>query len=114
MQMGDILACYAISKEGAQLGASYGEWLPNDETLKAEFSQIASTVWKGLDRGTSIGGALKKVVITYENFKVIGFPMEGTNMAILLTVEAKLDSEVMRSRVRESVAYWLKVNHWVE
>jgi hypothetical protein len=113
-QMGDILACYAISKEGKLLGASYGESLPLDEKLKADFSHLASMVWVNLDRGTSIGGLLKKVVITFENFKIVGFPMEGTNMALLLTVEDKLDSDVLKERVHDFVSYWLKVNHWVD
>jgi hypothetical protein len=114
MEMGDILACYAVSKDGVLLGASYGEWLPKDEELKADFSRIVSVVWGGLDRATSIGGPLEKVAITYGNFKLVGFPMEGTNMAILLTVDVKFDSEVLKSRVYDFVAYWLKVNHRVE
>jgi len=113
MDMGDILACYAVSKEGALLGASYGEWLPKDEELKADFSKIVSVVWGGLDRATSIGGPLEKAAIIYKNFKLVGFPMEGTNMAILLTVEIKLDSDVVKSRVHDFVSYWLKVNNWV-
>jgi hypothetical protein len=114
MEMGDILACYAISKEGTLLGASYGEWLPKDEELKADFSRIVSVVWGGLDRATTIGGPLEKAEITYGNFKLVGFPVVGTNMALLLTVEVKFDSEILRSRVHNFVAYWLKVNHWVE
>ena len=113
MEMGDIMACYAVSKDGVLLGASYGEWLPKDQQLKDDFSRVVSTVWAGLDRATGIGGPLGKAVIAYENFKLVGFPMEGTNMAILLTVEIKLDSDVLRGRVHDFVSYWLKVNHWV-
>jgi hypothetical protein len=85
-----------------------------DEELKADFSKIVSVVRGGLDRGTSFGGPLEKVAIACGNFKLVGFPMEGTNMAILLTVEIKFDSEILKSRVHDFVAYWLKVNHWVE
>jgi len=111
--MGDILACYAISKEGSLLGASYGTWLPLDKKLKADFADLASVIWKALDRVTSVGGALEKVAITFDNFKIVGFPIEGTNMALLLTVEQKVDSEALKTRVHDFVSYWLKVNNWV-
>jgi hypothetical protein len=67
-----------------------------------------------LARVTSVGGALEKVAIIFDNFKIVGFPIEGTNMALLLTVEPKLDSEGLKTRVRDFVSYWLKVNNWVE
>lgn len=57
--MGDILACYAISKDGSLLGASYGTWLPLDEKLKADFADLATVIWGALARVTSVGGALE-------------------------------------------------------
>ncbi|MDA4127252.1 MAG: hypothetical protein OK452_08655 [Thaumarchaeota archaeon] len=54
--MGDILACYAISKEGKLLGASYGTWLPLDEKRKADFAGLASVIWGRLSASPASGG----------------------------------------------------------
>jgi hypothetical protein len=113
-QVGDILACYVISNEGKLLGASYGKWLPLDEALKKDFSEIAAVVWGALERVTSIGGSLETAAISFENFKIVGFPIQKTDMAILLTVEEKVDSDALKSRVQDSVSYWLKTNHWID
>jgi hypothetical protein len=111
---GDVLACYALSKKGALLGASYGEWLPLDAKLKAEFSQLAAVVWGSLDRATNIGGPLKGGVFTFENFKLVGFPVDGTDFALLMTVETESDSEVVKKKVQTFVSNWLKVNRGVD
>ena len=111
--MGDILACYALNKDGRLLGASYGE-IHVDEELKADFSHVASVIWGGLDKVTNLGGPLKMVSAIFENFKILGLPIQGTNIALLLTVDVKLDSYVLQGRVLDFVSYWLKVNHYVE
>ena len=112
-KMGDILACYAVNREGKLLGANYGQ-IEVDEELKTNFATLAAGVWSSLDRVTGIGGRINMVAAIFENFKILGLPVEGTNTAILLTVDTKLDSYVMAARVNEFVAYWLKVNHYVE
>ncbi len=112
-KMGDVLACYAVNKEGKLLGASYGEFQLDDD-LREEFSHIASGVWTGLGRVTNLGGPLQMVSATYKNFKILGLPIKGTNMAILLTIETKLDSYRSAERTNDFVAYWLKVNHYTE
>ena len=112
-RMGDILACYAVNKEGKLLGANYG-LVEVDDELKKEFSDLAASVWSSLDRVTVIGGRIKMVSAIFENFKILGLPVEGTNTALLLTIETKLDSFVLAARVNEFVGYWLKVNHYVE
>jgi len=111
--MGDVLASYVINKDGRLLGANYGD-LEVSEDLKADFSKVASSIWGGLDRVTSLGGAIKGVVASFENFKILGLPIKGTNIAVLLTIEAKLDAAEMSERVEEFVSYWLKVNHYIE
>jgi|GEM_PF-727389 hypothetical protein len=111
-KMGDILACYAVNKDGRLLGASYGE-MKLDEKLKADLSHIASDVWVGLERITNLG-LLRSVEVIYENFKILGLAIQRTNVAILLTVEVKLDSYVLKERVLDFVSYWLKVNHYIE
>lgn len=111
-KMGDILACYAVNKDGRLLGASYGE-MKLDEKLKADLSHIASGVWVGLERITNLG-LLRSVEVIYENFKILGLAIQRTNVAILLTVEVKLDSYVLKERVLDFVSYWLKVNHYIE
>lgn len=113
-QMGDILACYVVNKDGRLLGASYGEWIAHDEKLKADLSRVASEVWGGVDRLATVGGPLKMVALTFEKFKVLGIPIEKTNTLLLLTVEVKLDSEVLRGRVLDFVSYWLKVNRYIK
>ena len=112
-KMGDILACYAVNKEGKLLGANYG-LVEVDDGLKLEFSNLAAGVWSSLDRVTSIGGRIKMVSAIFENFKILGLPVEGTNTALLLTIETKLDSFILAARINEFVDYWLKVNHYVE
>jgi hypothetical protein len=111
---GDILACYALSKTGMLLGASYGEWLPLDANLKTDFAQLSSVVWGSLDRVASIGGPLKECVFTFENFKLVGFPIEGTDFALLMTVETKRDSEDVKGRAQAFVSNWLKTNQKVD
>jgi len=111
-KMGDILACYAVNKDGKLLGANYG-LVEVDDELKREFSNLAAGVWSSLDRVTGIGGRIKMVSAIFENFKILGLPVEGTNVAILLTIETKLDSYVLADRVNEFVEYWLNVNHYV-
>ena len=111
-KMGDILACYAINKDGKLLGASYGP-IVMDDKLRQDFNQLAAGVWADLERVTNIGGEIKLVTIRYENFKVLGFPIRGSNAALLLTIETKLDEEVVEERVKDFVAYWLKVNQYL-
>lgn len=111
--MGDILACYAVNMDGKLLGANYG-LIELDDELKAEFSGLAAQVWTSLDRVTSVGGRIKMVSAIFENFKILGLPVEGTNIALLLTIDVKLDSYVVAARINEFVAYWLKVNHYIE
>jgi len=112
-KMGDILACYTINKDGKLLGASYGP-IVDDEKLKQDFNHLAAGVWADLDRVTTIGGDLLLVSITYENFKVIGFPIKGTNTAVLFTVEVKFYEHILEERIKDFVMYWLKVNHYIE
>jgi hypothetical protein len=106
----NTLACYVIGKNGTLLGASYGEWLPLDAKLKTEFSELASVTWGILDRAMNIGGPLKKGEFTFENFKLVGFPVEGTDFAILLTVETTRDSQDVMGKVQTFVSNWLKAN----
>ena len=112
-EMGDVMACYAVSKEGKLLGANYGQ-IEVDESLKSEFSNLAAQMWKSLDKVTPIGGQIRMVSAIFENFKILGLPVKGTNTAILVTVDTKLDSYVLADRVNQFVEYWLKVNRYVE
>ena len=112
-KMGDILACYAVNKQGKLLGANYG-LVEVDDELKKDFANLAAGVWSSLERVTGIGGRITMVSAIFENFKILGLPVEGTNTAILLTIDTKLDSFVMAARINEFVAYWLKVNHYVD
>jgi len=111
-KMGDILACYVINKDGKLLGASYGA-IVMDDKLKQDFNQLAAGVWADMERVTTIGGEIKLVTIRYENFKVLGFPIKGSNAALLLTIETRLDEEIIEERVRDFVSYWLKVNQYI-
>ena len=111
MNMGDVLACYAVNMEGKLLGANYGQ-IEVDDDLKKEFSGLAAGIWSGLNRVSGIGGRLKMVSAIFENFKILGLPLEGTNSALLLTVDAKLDSYILAERVNDFVSYWLKVNRY--
>ena len=111
-KMGEILACYVINTDGKLLGASYGP-IVMDDKLRQDFNQLAAGVWADLERVTNIGGEIKLVTITYENFKVLGFPIRGSNAALLLTIETKLDEEIVEERVKDFVAYWLKVNQYL-
>jgi hypothetical protein len=112
MNMGDLLACYVINQKGELLGANYGQ-VPVDDALKHDFSQVAAIVWGGLQRVTNLGGSIKMVSAIFENFKILGIPVEGTNVALLLTVDVKLDSVVLRDRIGDFMKYWLKANHYV-
>ena len=111
-KMGDILACYVINKEGKLLGASYGS-IVMDDRLRQDFNQLAAGVWADLERITTIGGEIMLVTIRYKNFKVLGFPIRGSNAALLLTIETKLDEEIIEERVMDFVTYWLKVNQYL-
>lgn len=110
--MGDILACYVINREGKLLGASYGQ-VVLDEDLKHDFNQIAAGVWADLERVTNIGGDLLIVSASYENFKILGFPIKRSNAAVLVTVENKLDNQVVHERVDDFISYWMKVNQYL-
>ncbi len=112
-KMGSVLACYAVNRNGALLGANYGEFRI-DESLRADIAQVASMIWGALDRVTPVGGPIKMVSAVFENFKILGLPVKGSNTAILLTVDVKLDSYVLADRVDDFVAYWLKLNHYVD
>jgi hypothetical protein len=112
-KMGDILACYAINKDGKLLGASYGP-IVMDDKLRQDFNHLAAGVWSDLERVTATGGELLLVSITYENFKILGFPIKGSNAAVLLTIETRLDDQIIKERVKDFVSYWLKVNHYIE
>jgi len=46
--MGDVLACYAINKDGKLLGANYGP-IEMDDKLKQDFNQLAAGVWADLE-----------------------------------------------------------------
>jgi len=109
-KMGDILACYAINRDGKLLGASYGP-IVMDDKLKQDFSVLGAGVWSDLERVTNIGGEIRLVSIRYENFKILGFPVRGSNAAVLLTIENNLDEKVVEERVKDFVSYWLKVNY---
>lgn len=110
--MGEILACYVINKDGKLLGASYGP-IVMDDKLMQDFNQLAAGVWADLERVTTIGGEIILVSINYENFKVLGFPVKGTNVAVLLTIETKFDEHLIQERVKDFLSYWLKVNHYM-
>jgi len=112
-KMGDILACYAINKEGKLLGASYGP-IVMDDKLKQDFNVLAAGVWADLERVTTIGGEIDIVSIRYDNFKILGFPVRGSNAAILLTIEGNLDEKKVEERVKDFVSYWLKVNYHID
>ena len=112
-QMGDILACYAFNKEGKLLGASYGP-IVMDEKLRQDFSQLAAGTWSDLERVTTIGGDIVIVSITYENFKILGFPIKKSNAAMLLTIDNSIDAQKVEQRVKDFVSYWMKVNHYIE
>jgi len=111
-RMGDVIACYVINKDGKALGASYGPMVM-DEKLRQDFSRLAAGVWADLERVTGIGGEINLVSIKYDNFKVLGFPIKGSNAAMLLTIEARLDSETIQQRVMDFVSYWMKVNGYL-
>ncbi len=111
--MGDVLACYAFNKDGKLLGAYYGP-IVMDDNLRQDFNQLAAGVWADLERVTTIGGEIRLVSIAYENFKILGFPVRGSNAAILLTIEDKLNEKLIEERVKDFVSYWLKVNHYLE
>ena len=110
--MEDVAACYALDRNGRLLGANYGKIIV-DEKLKADFSEVASVVWGSLKRVTNLGGPIRRVVATFENLKIVGLPIEGTHLALLLTVEVKIDSDVLVDRVRGFASQWLKVNDYV-
>ncbi len=112
-KMGDILACYAINKDGKLLGASYGP-IVMDDKLRQDFNVLGAGVWADLERVTNIGGEIKLVSIAYENFKILGFPVRGSNAAILLTIEGNQDEKKVEERVKDFVSYWLKVNYHVD
>jgi len=112
-KMGDILACYAINKDGKLLGASYGP-IVMDDKLRQDFNVLGAGVWADLERVTTIGGEIKIVSIAYENFKILGFPVRGSNAAILLTIEGNQDEKKVEERVKDFVSYWLKVNYHVD
>jgi len=112
-KMGDILACYAINKDGKLLGASYGP-IVMDDKLKQDFSVLGAGVWADLERVTTIGGDIQLVSIRYENFRILGFPIKGSNAAVLLTIEGNLDEKKVEERVKDFVSYWLKVNYHVD
>jgi len=111
--MGDILACYAFNRNGKLLGASYG-MIEMDDELRSDFSNMASRVWADLEKVTKIGGALDLVSITWQNFKVLGMPIRGSNSAIMVTIAVELDSQRIKDRVMEFVSYWMKVNHYLK
>jgi len=113
MKMGDILASAAIDQHGNLLGVNYGH-LQMDDQLKHDFSEIATVVWGGIQRGITIGGPLKMVSAVFENFKVLFVPAEGTKLILLIAVEVTVNSDVMRERIADFMKYWLKVNHYVE
>ena len=110
--MGEILACYVINKEGKLLGASYGT-IEMDDKLKQDFNVLAAGVWEDLERVTTIGGEIRLVTIIFDNFKVLGFPIKGSNAALLLTIETKFDEEIIEDRIKDFLSYWLKVNHFI-
>jgi len=112
-QMGDILASYTFNREGKLLGASYGP-IVMDDKLRQDFSQLAAGVWSDLERVTAIGGDVCVVSITYENFKILGFPIKKSNAAILLTIDNTVDEKKIEERVKDFVSYWMKVNRYIE
>jgi len=112
-KMGDILACYAINRDGKLLGASYGP-IVMDDKLRQDFNLLAAGTWADLERVTTVGGEIRLVSITYENFKILGFPVRGSNAAVLLTIDGNLDEKKVEERVKDFVSYWLKVNYHVE
>jgi hypothetical protein len=111
-KMGDVLACYVINKDGKLLGASYGP-IVMDEKLRQDFNQLAAGTWADLERVTTIGGEINLVTIRYDNFKVLGFPVKGSNAAVLLTIETRLDEQTVQERVKDFVSYWMKVNRYL-
>lgn len=111
--MGDVLACYVINKDGKLLGAFYGP-IEMDDKLKQDFSQLAAGTWADMERVTTIGGEIRLVSIAYENFKVLGFPVRGSNAAILLTIETDRNEKLIEERVKDFVSYWLKVNGYID
>jgi hypothetical protein len=112
-KMGDILACYVINKDGKLLGAHYGP-IVMDEKLRQDFNQLAAGFWADLERVTTIGGEITLASIEYVNFKILGFPVRGSNAAILLTIEAKMNEKLVEERVKDFLDYWLKVNHYLD
>jgi len=112
-KMGDVLACYAINKDGKLLGANYGP-IEMDDKLRQDFNHLAAGVWADLERVATIGGEIRLVSIAYENFKILGFPVRGSNAAILLTIESSMNEKLVEERVKDFVSYWLKVNHYLD
>ena len=112
-EMGDILACYAFNKGGRLLGASFG-LIEMDDKLRQDFSQLAAGVWSDLERITTIGGEISLVSITYQNFRILGFPIRKTNTAVLLTIDNTVDEKKIEERVKDFVSYWMKVNRYIE
>ena len=92
------MACYLIDRDGRALGSNFGEF-DVDENLRKNYSNIAAQIWGGLSQVEGLGGDIDFVVAKFANFKILGIPIPGSTMAVLVTIPISIDSEVLKARI---------------
>lgn len=90
------LACYVVNDEGALLGFNYGEVVAS-EKLRSRYPVLVGVVWGSLKNIEEAAGRLSLLEATYDKFKVLGIPIPGTRVAVLLTVAVGTDSQATKS-----------------
>jgi hypothetical protein len=108
-QIDGVISCTVINYRGAIKGRTFGD-VQYDAELRDRSGEIAAVVWGGLKRVEPIGGPLKSVTVEFEKFMIIGVPITGTRIGILVTMPLTIDPAYMKERVASYAQYWLQMH----
>ena len=89
-QLTGVMSCTIIDDHGDVKGHVPGE-IPHRQDIMERAGTVAAVIWGGVSIGESEAGALTSVVVSYSTFRVIGVPISGMKVAVLVTAALYAD-----------------------
>jgi hypothetical protein len=98
--MGSTVINYHGSVRGRIIGDT-----PNGDEVLDRAGAIGSAIWGGPKKAEGEGGPLSSVIVSYQKFRVIGVPIPGTKIAVVVTAGRDSDPVDLVNRIAYFVQY---------
>lgn len=105
-QIPGVVSCTIINQQGTIKGRLIGDVPHNDEVLERT-GAVGAVIWGGLKMVEQEAGPLSSVIIKYEKFQVIGIPLPGTKIAVLVTSPLAVDPVQIVNRIIYFVQHFM-------